>query len=387
MERERAQNTLYLDRKVFCVSMETLGNTRGIKLEERKRRGFSSWLHLSVDSSFWLLDAMQEAMENQYSRRRWPRREGESCFLCEVKENEADKYLRISRMRRGDEARSYAICVPCGDGNYYWSVLCKEIIRVLKVNKEVRRITQSVPDRSAFQSTLSVTSSANKVCKGKIWVAGFVRWQRVVREVLQQLKWDSFIDFEIVDEQTATVVLTKRYWLDIWRPKKIIVDDSVVTISQGVGDSVIATLERGNQKTSSEQVIPIKAMSMKEKWLKIRGIPHRYWSYSLFDSFGYSLGGFMEIASSSLKKENLNLFRISVHGELTQIPAILMVEEGDQKWAASIEWDCKFQPKNKASLEEYNRLVTEFDKKNRKFCFQIQNHPIYMELNLIGLLI
>lgn len=95
----------------------------------------------------------------------------------------------------------------------------------------------------------------------------------------------------------------------------------------------------------------------------------------------------MEIASSSLKKENLNLFRISVHGELTQIPAILMVEEGDQKWAASIEWDCKFQPKNKASLEEYNRLVTEFDKKNRKFCFQIQNHPIYMELNLIGLLI
>lgn len=47
------------------------------------------------------------------------------------------------------------------------------------------------------------------------------------------------------------------------------------------------------------------------------------------------------------------------------IPAVLMVEEGDQKWVVSIEWDFKFIPKNKATLQEYNRLIIEFDKKHK----------------------
>lgn len=40
-----------------------------------------------------------------------------------------------------------------------------------------------------------------------------------------------------------------------------------------------------------------------------------------------------------------------------------MVEEEDRKWAVSIEWDFKFNPKSTTPMEEYVRIINEFDKR------------------------
>lgn len=106
-------------------------------MEEKKLGDYRSWIHLPSEIAFWALDAMEEAMDTSSEKRRWARREGESSFLCEVRDNEAGRYFRISRVRRGDGPRSYALCIPNGDGNYYWGVLLKEMQRVLKENNQL----------------------------------------------------------------------------------------------------------------------------------------------------------------------------------------------------------------------------------------------------------
>lgn len=132
MERDR-ERPLYLERKIFHISLESLGNQKiqkVIKLEEYKRGGFSSWLHFSVEVTCWLCDVIKEAI-GMHRAKRWPKRDGEYSYLYEDIYNDDGTYLRISKVRRGDGDKSYAICIPCGDNGYYWGVLMKELKKVM----------------------------------------------------------------------------------------------------------------------------------------------------------------------------------------------------------------------------------------------------------------
>lgn len=233
----------------------------------------------------------------------------------------------------------------------------------MQENNLIRRVAQNTPKNSEFQSILPRSLGKESSCRGLIKVHGIVRWQRVAREVLKQMQWESFRDLEIIDEQSSYIDLVRDYCLDIWRPKKLIVDDTVVTLSQLQTTMDVVERKKKLLKPGEDQdgVIPIQAVARYEKWLKIRGTPYKSWSYNLFRSIGNSLGGMLEIADCTLRKENLKFFRISVKGGFAEIPTILMVEEGDQAWAVYIEWDYKFIPKKKASLGEFQRLLLEFE--------------------------
>lgn len=105
-----------------------------MRLEERKKGGFRSWIGFSADVTCWLLEVLEEARDIDFQKRKWPRRKGETSYISEIRENDAGRYLRISRVRRGDENRSHAFSVPCGDNNYYWSIIPKEIRILLHDN-------------------------------------------------------------------------------------------------------------------------------------------------------------------------------------------------------------------------------------------------------------
>lgn len=87
------------------------------------------------------------------------------------------------------------------------------------------------------------------------------------------------------------------------------------------------------------------------------------------------MGGLIEIATSSLKQNTANFFRIAVRGNFADTPAVLVVQKDDQEWAVSTEWDFNFDPKNKASMQEYLKLINEFD-----LCQKIQIQILYLPL-------
>lgn len=105
---------------------------------------------------------------------------------------------------------------------------------------------------------------------GLIRVEGLIRWQRLAREVRSQFGWKSFIDFEIIDEQSAKVVLQRSYWIELWKPKNIFVDNTLVHISQfkekeypNSKDSI------ANKTVPHDNIIPIHAMIKLGKLFKI----------------------------------------------------------------------------------------------------------------------
>lgn len=98
------------------------------------------------------------------------------------------------------------------------------------------------------------------------------------------MHWESFIDFEVLDEQSAKILISHDYWLDSWKPKKFVVDISVVHITQLRKE--ILRKKSVKKSVCKDNIISIQAMSRLAKWLKIKGIPHHNWSSNLFRSVG-----------------------------------------------------------------------------------------------------
>lgn len=114
------------------------------------------------------------------------------------------------------------------------------------------------------------------------------------------MQWKSFIYMEIFDEQTTKTEVRHDCRLDLWRPRKFLIDNVVVHLSQ-FREELLIQKEKAVIKNN---IIPIQAMSKLGKWIKVRGIPRRNWIYYLLRSVGKSLRGLVDIDVSTLQSTN-----------------------------------------------------------------------------------
>ncbi|RZC68265.1 hypothetical protein C5167_031524 [Papaver somniferum] len=186
-----------------------------LRLEERKIGGFKAWLDFSLEVANWFSTVLEEAVSAGGMKKRWPWREGESSFLCEIRENDAGKYLRIARIKRGDSNRSYALRIPCGDNGCYWAVLYNEINRLLEKNNWIQKPVKILPSREDFAPKLPRKDSDRKYYEDFVRIEGSAWWKKVAKEIRRQMEWEYFIDMKILDDCNAKLLLDKDCWLDL----------------------------------------------------------------------------------------------------------------------------------------------------------------------------
>ncbi|OVA01511.1 Pectinesterase [Macleaya cordata] len=113
------RKSIFLERKTFVFSPESIGKVDGIRVLERGH-GYSTWIDFSLPMAEWVAGVFYEAIIGNKKIDRWTEREGPFSFLAEIKANAGGEFLRISRFGGAGIARTFCLCIPAGEKNFCW---------------------------------------------------------------------------------------------------------------------------------------------------------------------------------------------------------------------------------------------------------------------------